>query len=99
MARLNYVPLHSIIVVRDKQQIDVFEQYKKDGKAFKFEQAELDDIAATNNGSLEMSLRAPTDEAAADEAPVETKMSPGTDDASADGKKVATPPKGKDVDL
>jgi hypothetical protein len=91
-----FVPLHSIIVARpvdpkkpdgEMKQVDALAEHKTTGKAFEFTDAELADIGATNGGSTEMSLRAPTDE-----APVaETKVAPAASNAPA--------PSGKDADL
>lgn len=92
-ARTTYVPLHSIIVERDGKQVDAYQQYQSTGKAFKFTAEEIDNIAATNNGSIEMSLRNPTDEAADDETP------PATEPASSNAPKNGTSKAAKDADL
>lgn len=96
--RLNWVPQHSIIVVRDKKQIDALEEYKRTGKAFAFTKEEVEEIVAQSPEAL----RSPTDEAI-DTTHAEV-MSPGTDTAPVDGKQVAAPkeakkPAVKDEDL
>lgn len=57
--RLHWVPLHSIVVVRDGKQIDALEEYKRTKKAFAFTKEEVDEIQGLNATG---SLRAPNEE-------------------------------------
>ncbi len=65
--RTTYVPQHSIMVVRDGQQVDTLAEYKRTGKAFKYTADEIKEITAAFDGNLDAALRSPAEEGAIDE--------------------------------
>lgn len=64
--RTTWVPLHTILVVRDGKQVDAFAEHQRTGKAFKFTEEEVKEIMAGYDGNASMALRSPAEEAVDD---------------------------------
>ena len=104
-ARTTYVPLHSILVVRDGKQVDALAEYKRTGKAFKFEASEIKEITEAFDGNPALALREPSDEAAAAEVEAKAESQPQaasdrpTPTKAAADKAAADKAAAKDADL